>query len=84
MPKRAAASPGPSLTRARFRELRLSLGLTQPELARVLGYADRMNVALMENPSPSGRDVPPAIARLMQAYAAGYRPDDWPQGKFQK
>jgi len=26
----------------------------------------------------AARTVPPCIERLMRAYEAGYRPDDWP------
>lgn len=65
------------MTPTEFKTIRRELGLSQPELARVLGYASRGGVAILEN-AASGRRVPPCIERLMRAYAAGYRPADWP------
>lgn len=67
------------MTPEAFRALRASLGLTQAQLASVLGYAFRENVAAMEHTGGGSREVPPAIARLMRAYEAGYRPPDWPR-----
>ena len=66
------------MTNDEFRAVRSSLGLTQAQLARVLGYAARENVALLESAGDWTREIPSAIARLMTAYAAGYRPPDWP------
>jgi transcriptional regulator with XRE-family HTH domain len=63
---------------AEFVDIRHLLGLTQPELAKVLGYAHHSRVAAFESAS-SGRVVPPAIERLMRAYEAGYRPPGWPR-----
>ena len=62
------------MTGAEFKQARQSLGLTQEQLARVMGYGSAPRLAELE-----ARDVvkgPPA--RLMEAYLAGYRPDDWP------
>lgn len=60
-----------------FRSIRKRLGLTQAQLASVLGYSHLMQVSEIErdkNPKP----VPRAIALLMRAYDEGYRPKDWP------
>lgn len=66
------------MTNQEFRKIRLRLGLTQAELARVLGYPHPMQVSELEretNPKP----VPRHVAMLMEAYAAGYRPGNWPR-----
>ena len=60
-----------------FRAIRKRLGLTQAQLAAVLGYSHLMQVSeivRISNPKP----VPRAIALLMRAYDEGYRPKDWP------
>lgn len=60
-----------------FRSIRKRLGLTQAQLATVLGYSHSMQVSELErqtNPKP----VPRAIALLMRAYDEGYRPKEWP------
>ena len=65
------------MTNHEFRAIRLRLGLTQAELAAVLGYPHPMQVSVLEratNPKP----VPRHVALLMKAYDDGYRPDDWP------
>ncbi|NZD50514.1 helix-turn-helix domain-containing protein [Rhizobium leguminosarum] len=61
-----------------FRTIRTRLGLTQAQLAGVLGYLRSMQVSEIEretNPKP----VPRAVALLMRAYDEGYRPKDWPR-----
>jgi len=62
------------MTPEEFRAARVQLGLTQAELARVLGYGKPIRVSEIErgirNPSQSA-------VRLVQAYLAGYRPEDW-------
>ena len=62
------------MTGAEFKRARQSLGLTQEQLARVMGYGSASRIAELE-----ARDTikgPPA--RLMQVYLRGTRPDDWP------
>ena len=55
---------------------RKQLGLSQPQLARLLGYGAPPRVAEIE----SGKRAPgEAVARLLRAYLDGYRPADWPQ-----
>lgn len=58
-----------------FKEGREKLGLTQGELAVVMGYGDKARVSEIERGvrSPSA-----AASRLLQAYLSGYRPEDWP------
>ena len=65
------------MTPSEFKAIRVGLGLTQAELAVLLGYAHRNGVSILESVA-SGRLVPPTVERLMRAYEAGYRPADWP------
>ncbi|TAZ20751.1 hypothetical protein ELH77_19290 [Rhizobium ruizarguesonis] len=66
------------MTGAEFKTIRQRLGLTQGELARVLDYGSPMRVSEFER-SSNPREVPVHVARLMRAYDAGYRPEDWPR-----
>ena len=63
-----------------FRTIRLTMGLTQAQLADLLGYAHTATVAAFETDpaAKSNRTIPPLLVRLMRAYEAGYRPKDWP------
>jgi transcriptional regulator with XRE-family HTH domain len=65
------------MTPADFRTARKSLGLTQTELAVVLGYSDgQARVSQIER----GEMMPHgSVIRLLQAYLDGYRPGDWPK-----
>jgi transcriptional regulator with XRE-family HTH domain len=63
------------MTPADFRAARLSLGLTQAQLAAVMGYSGQSRIAEIET---GARNPSHAAQRLMDAYVAGYRPDDWP------
>ncbi|GJM01949.1 MAG: hypothetical protein DHS20C08_04500 [Rhodomicrobium sp.] len=54
---------------------RNALGLTQKQLAAALGYSAQSRIAEIENGS---RNAGPAVLKLLRAYLAGYRPDDWP------
>lgn len=63
-----------------FRTLRRGLGLTQADLAEVLGYASPMSISAVErksNPLP----VPRHVAMLMHAFSSGYKPEGWPKGE---
>ena len=57
------------------RRARKALGLTQAQLAAVMGYGGRVRVAEIEG---GRRALGPAAERLLRAYLAGYRPPDWP------
>lgn len=64
------------MTPAEFKAIRLALGMTQPQLADLLGYAHTATVGQFETDAASKyhREVPPLLERLMRAYEAGYRP----------
>lgn len=64
------------MTPADFRAARQRLGLSQEQLAFMLGYRARYTVSDIErgNKAPNG-----AAVRLLQAYLEGYRPADWPK-----
>ncbi|MFV0384410.1 helix-turn-helix domain-containing protein [Paracoccus sp. (in: a-proteobacteria)] len=59
-----------------IRAARLAFGLTQIQMAILLGYGAPARIAEIEagrrNPSES-------VLRLMRAYLDGYRPADWPE-----
>lgn len=59
-----------------IRAARAALGLTQAELAAVMGYGNKARIAELER---GARAASPAAARLIAAYVAGYRPPDWPE-----
>jgi transcriptional regulator with XRE-family HTH domain len=64
------------LTPTQFREARRKLGLTQTQAACLLGYGNRVRISEIEN----GHEKPgAAVVRLLRAYLAGYRPEDWPK-----
>lgn len=67
------------MTPAEVRAARQSLGLTQAQLAPLLGYAPGPNpqspVCALER---GRREIDGAKARLLRAYLDGYRPPDWP------
>ena len=65
------------MTNHEFRAIRQRLGLTQAQLARILGYSGAITVSAMERPT-NPRPISGLLARLMRAYDAGYRPEDWP------
>lgn len=65
------------MTNAEFRNIRLSLGLTQAELARVLQYSTPLTISTYER-AKNPRPIPTHVALLMTAYRDGYRPADWP------
>jgi transcriptional regulator with XRE-family HTH domain len=59
-----------------FKEVRISLGLTQLEMAPLLGCNSQDLLSQIER----GLIEPSAsMYRLLQAYASGYRPADWPK-----
>jgi len=67
------------MTPPQIKEARLSLGLTQSKLSRLLD-TDPTTIRRMEMDADkaSFRKPAPRMARLIEAYLNGYRPDDWP------
>lgn len=63
------------MTPATIREARQTLGLSQAQLAPLLGYADKSRISELER---GERQPGGAVLLLLQAYLAGYRPADWP------
>ena len=64
-----------------FKAARRRLGLTQAELAHVLGTTPQ-TVRKYEMPADrsSARGVNPIAARVMRWLLDGWRPPEWPQG----
>lgn len=63
------------MTPAQFKQSRSNLGLTQQQLATLLGYGTYSRISELEG----GRtQITDQCERLMQAYVDGYRPRDWP------
>ena len=60
-----------------FKKIRLRLGLTQAQLAAVLGYSIPMQVSELER-EKNPKSVPRHVAMLMEAFDDGYRPKNWP------
>ena len=67
------------MTPEEIKDARKRLGLTGNQLAALLD-TDGQTVRRMEmSPEASTfRSPAPRIVRLIKAYLAGYRPDDWP------
>jgi transcriptional regulator with XRE-family HTH domain len=61
-----------------IRDARKHLGLTQKQLAEVMGYAFMNYISKVESGS---RDMSEQGCKLLQAYLDGYRPKDWPVEK---
>lgn len=61
-----------------IRTARKQLGLTQKQLAEVIGMTDKSYISKLESGAVNlGR----TSQRLLQAYLDGYRPKDWPVKK---
>lgn len=59
-----------------IKQARKTLGLTQPQLAQVMGYSNKSYISAMENGT---RSMSEQGQKLLQAYLSGWRPDDWPE-----
>ena len=57
---------------------RKHLGLTQTQLAEVMGYYNNTHISRIES---GPRDMSEQGQKLLQAYLDGYRPKDWPVEK---
>jgi transcriptional regulator with XRE-family HTH domain len=63
------------MTPQEIREARLRLGLTQDQLANVMGLSSGMTVSDWER---GIRNANRQARRLLRAYLDGYRPENWP------
>jgi len=63
------------MTSEDIRTQRTKLGLTQAQMAKLLGYGAVARISEIENGT---REPSVSVLRLLAAYTAGYRPDDWP------
>lgn len=70
----------PAMSPEEFRDAQRRLGLSDRDLAWVLGYDDEQHVRRLKAPVGAShhRPVKGYVARLMRAYLDGYRPPDWP------
>lgn len=67
------------MTPTELKSNRQLLGLSVQQLAFVLGYTGpngRSSIYKMEN---GEKAITAPVERLVLAYRAGYRPDDWPR-----
>ena len=67
------------MTPEQFQQARQSLGLPDPDLARMLGVSPRRSAQTFSDWKRGVKDMDEGRARLLQAYLDGYRPQDWPQ-----
>lgn len=67
-----------SMTGEEFKEIREKLGLSQSELAKVLGYGATVRISEFERKT-NPRPIPLHVAMLMEAFRSGYRPPNWPK-----
>lgn len=66
-----------TMTNEELREIRGKLGMTQQQLAALLGYSGALQISSYER-AKNPRPVPQLLELLMRAYDEGYRPKDWP------
>ena len=62
------------MTGDEIREIRVGLGLTQEQMARLLGYSSNQRISDIERGT---RDAGPAVELLLRAYRDGHIPLDW-------
>lgn len=63
-----------------IREARHRLGLKVDDMARLMDTdGNSLRKIEMSPDRGSARNPPPRFLRLLGAYLAGYRPDDWPE-----
>lgn len=61
-----------------FKLTRERLGLSQDELAAILGYTGENRYKTVSSFERGVRPVPMHVEKLVTAYREGYRPADWP------
>ena len=61
-------------------DARAALGLSVAQLSALLDTdAQSVRRWSLQPGSSTARDPPPRVERLIAAYLAGYRPEDWPK-----
>lgn len=60
------------------KEGRATLGLTQEQMGRLLGYSGQHVRQMVYEIETGSKPLMPCQRRLLGAYLAGYRPSDWP------
>lgn len=63
------------MTTEELKQARLGFGLTQSQMATLLGYGAVARISEIEN---GNREPSVSVIRLMRSYIDGYRPEDWP------
>lgn len=73
----------PTMTHTEFRDAQRRLGLTDSELAHVLGITNDQHIRRLKSEPGKGHAKPiqPWHVRLIRVYLDGYRPKDWPKGE---
>jgi transcriptional regulator with XRE-family HTH domain len=66
------------MTPAQLARARERLGLTLEAMATMLGYQGVQRRQMQYDLETGRRDVREPQRRLVEAYLAGYRPQDWP------
>lgn len=70
------------MTPEQIKQARHKLGLTARDMGRMLDINDQRTYRAYEAPTTAAmhRKPPARMLRLLRAYLAGYRPNDWPEG----
>jgi DNA-binding transcriptional regulator YiaG len=66
------------MTPAEFQQARQLLGLSNAQLARMLGLSPARATQTFSDWANDVRTMDESRARLLRAYLDGYRPADWP------
>lgn len=66
------------MTTEDFRTARKTLGLTQAQFAKMLGYSGKRGAQVVSDIERSKAPITPTVERLVVAYLSGWRPNDWP------
>jgi len=66
------------MTPEQMKEARLRLGLTLEQMAAMLGYQGSQRRQMQYDLETGRREIREPQRRLVVAYLAGYRPNDWP------
>lgn len=69
------------MTAAELKSIRISLGLSGADFARLLGYEGSGIRQMMHSLESGERTIREPQRRLAEAYRDGYRPKDWPDQK---